>query len=208
MLSKTDSDVFDPNSYNVILKRGRDFWLKYFLQDLYNYSFSLSSFDIWAYRGKQIGVLHITEFYPDPNFNGRLVYPLSVIRSTSNSSNFFNLYTYPDQSHLYVHQPSWGNEQNQEEFVQSLHHAYLDVRQTARSYFVNLSSVRERVCYTMRISEYLFDKFLSYAYHQRLKIKISLEVDKLPDETQVMYVQREPVMVDGKYRNIIAIDLA
>jgi hypothetical protein len=60
----------------------------------------------------------------------------------------------------------------------------------------------------MRISEYLFDKFLSYAYHQRLKIKISLEVDKLPDETQVMYVQREPVMVDGKYRNIIAIDLA
>jgi hypothetical protein len=35
-----------------------------------------------------------------------------------------------------------------------------------------------------------------------------LEVDKLPDETQVMYVQREPVMVDGKYRNIIAIDLA
>ena len=100
------------------------------------------------------------------------------------------------------------SEQNQEEFVQSLHHAYLDVRQTVRSYFVNLSSVRERVCYTMRISEYLFDKFLGYAYHQRLKIKISLEVDKLPDETQVMYVQREPVMVDGKYRNIIAIDLA
>jgi hypothetical protein len=61
----------------------------------------------------------------------------------------------------------------------------------------------------MKITEYLFDNFLGYVYHNKhLKIRISLEVDKLPDETKVMYLRREPVMVDGKYRNIIAIDLA
>jgi hypothetical protein len=59
----------------------------------------------------------------------------------------------------------------------------------------------------MRISELVFDRFLERAYHSRTKIRISLEVDKLPEETQVMYVRREPVLVDGKSRNIIAVDL-
>jgi hypothetical protein len=42
----------------------------------------------------------------------------------------------------------------------------------------------------------------------QLKIRISLEVDKLPEETSAMYMKHEPVMVDGSYRNIIAIDVA
>jgi hypothetical protein len=41
----------------------------------------------------------------------------------------------------------------------------------------------------------------------KLRIKISLEVDKLPEETKAMYLKKEPVIVDGKYRNIIAIDV-
>jgi hypothetical protein len=60
----------------------------------------------------------------------------------------------------------------------------------------------------LRIPEHLFDEFLSYAYHDnKLTIRISLEVDRLPEETSAMYLRRAPVMVDGKYRNIIAIDL-
>lgn len=210
LLPRADTEPFVAARYNVILKRGRDFWLKYFLQDLYNYRISLNAFETWAYRGRQIGIIHITEFYPDPNFSGRVVYPLSIIRASSNSRNFVKLFDYSDFKSLYLHQPSWDEENNQEEFVKALHHAYLDVRQSARTYFVNLSSVRERVCYSLKIPEYLFDKFLGYVYHERqkLKIRISLEVDKLPDETKVMYLRREPVMVDGKYRNIIAIDLA
>ena len=207
LLSK-DSSIFDPQKYDVILKRVRDFWLKFFLQDLYNYKFSLNSFDIWAYRGKEIGVLHITEFYPDPNFSGRIVYPLSVIKESVKSRNFKELFSYSDHRHLYIHQPSWDDEENREEFAKALHQAYLDVRHVARSYFVNLASVRERVCYIMKIPEYLFDQFLERAYYERLKIRISLEVDKLPEETDAIYLKRTPVMVDGKYRNIIAIDLA
>ena len=42
----------------------------------------------------------------------------------------------------------------------------------------------------------------------KLQIKIALEVDKLPEETKAMYLTREPVMIAGKYRNIIAIDIS
>ena len=202
------SKPFDAKKYNVILKRVRDFWLRYFLKDLYNYKFSLNSFDIWAYRGKQIGILHITEFYPDPSFNGRIVYPLSVIKESTSSKHFREIHAYSDNLRLYAHRLSWEDEQDQEEFVQSLYHAYRDVRQSVRSYFVNLSNVRERVCYNLKIPEFLFDEFLGHAYHTRLKIRISLEVDKHPDETTAIYLKRAPVMIDGKYRNIIAIDLA
>lgn len=209
LLPKNDSQAFDPGKYNAILRRSRDFWLKYFLQSLYAYQISLDSFEIWAYRAKQIGLLHITEFYPDPSFYGKVAYPLSVIKNFSKSESFKMFYEYADSSKLYLHQPSWSDENIQEEFVQSLHQAYLDVRQLAKTYFVSLPNVKERVCYAMKIPEYLFDQFLSQAYkNKRLRISISLEVDKLPDETKVMYLRREPVMVDGKYRNIIAIDLA
>jgi hypothetical protein len=186
----------------------RDFWLRYFLNDLYDYKFSLTSFDIWAYRGKQIGILHITEFYPDSNFNGRIVYPLAVLKESVKSKHFREIYAYSQNLRLYRHQLLWDDEDDRDEFVQSLHHAYLDARQSARSYFVNLANIRERVCYNLKIPEFLFDRFLSYAYHDsEIRIRISLEIDKLPEETGAMYLKRTPVTIDGKPRNIIAIDL-
>ncbi len=64
----------------------------------------------------------------------------------------------------------------------------------------------------LKISEYIFEGFLDHAYKLnlagKLAVRISLEVDKLPEETKAMYLTKEPVMVDGKYRNIIAIDVA
>ncbi len=207
LLPKSPMQPFDQAKYNVILKRVRDYWLKYFLQDLYRYQFSLASFDIWAYRAKQVGIVHITEFYPDPGFSGRIVYPLSVVKESANSTKFKSLFVYRDKHRLFRYQPSWENENTREEFVQLLHHAYLDIRRSVRSRFVSLSNVRERVCYSMKISEYLFDDFLSRSYHERLKIRISMEVDRLPEETNAIYLKRTPVMVNGKYRNIIAIDL-
>jgi hypothetical protein len=70
------------------------------------------------------------------------------------------------------------------------------------------------VCYRLRISEAVFGTFLDHTYKLNLagklggRISISLEVDKLPEETKAQYLVKEPVMIDGKYRNIIAIDVA
>lgn len=208
LLPRQPQENFDPKKYNVILKRVRDYWLKYFLQDLYNYQFSLASFDIWAYRAKQVGIVHVTEFYPDPGFSGRIVYPLSIVAKSANEARFKDLFLYKDSRRLFRHHPDWLDEGTREEFVQLLHYAYVDIRRSVRSRFVNLANLRERVCYAMKIPEFVFDDYLSRAYHAKLKIRISMEVDRLPEETTAMYLKRAPVMIDGRYRNIIAIDLA
>ncbi len=207
LLSSIPSDLFDNKKFNSLLKQVRDFWISYFLK-LYGYEYSNTSFEIWAYRGKQVGVLHATEFYP--NFNGKIVYPLSILTRTPSSGDFYPLHKYIDNSQLLIHKPVWS-ETNQEKFIDSLFNAYFDLRKSARSYFVNLLSVREIVCYNLKISESIFDEFLGKVYKLTLnrtvkRIRISLEVDKLPEETNAIYLRRSPVMVDGKYRNIIAID--
>jgi hypothetical protein len=207
LLSPNPKAEFDPGKYNVIMKRFRDFWLTYFLNEIYNYRHSWVSFDTWIYRAKQIGLIHATEFYP--NFNGRVVYPTSVIVESTESKDFQELYKYPDGMKLYIHEPQ--GDKNQDKFVDYLAKAYFDLRRTNRNYFINLLALRELVCYNMRISGYLFDRFLEQTYKLGLagesRVKISLEVDKLPEETKAMYLKREPVIVDGKSRNIIAIDV-
>jgi hypothetical protein len=214
LLPVKQSEEFDSSksTYNSIMKRSRDFWLKFFLREIYSFKFSLDSFEIWAYRAKQIGLLHITEFYPDPLLYGKIAYPLSVIKTKMASTDFKLFCEYNDGMKMYLHQPSLEDEDKQNNFAELLHKKYLEARYTAKTYFVNLLNVKERVCYAMKISEHLFDKFLSYSYHKKdLRIKISLEVDnrRQPKELSGLdYVRREPVMIDGKPRNIIAIDLA
>lgn len=209
LLPSEKNERFVPKKYNSIIKRFRDFWLNYFLKDIYGYQYSLNSFDIWIYRGKQIGIMHATEFYP--NSNGRIVYPTSIIIDFKASKDFNKIFEYNNGYSLFIHHPSWDNEQTQEEFVKSLTNAYFDVRKTSRSYFVSLADVREIVCYNMKIPEYLFDDFLKKAYRlnltKQLNIHFSLEADKLPQETNAIYIKREPVMIDDRYRNIIAIDI-
>ena len=108
---------------------------------------------------------------------------------------------------LYI-SPCW--ETNQDKFVEFLSKAYSQMRLTVKSDFVNLSILREIVCYNMKISSIYFEKMLETAYTQnltgQLKIRISLEVDRLPEETNAIYLKREPVTILGDARNIIAID--
>jgi len=204
-LSSNPAESYDIKNYNSMLKRVRDYWLKFFLQNLYGFEISLPSFELWSYRAKQFGILHITEFYPDPDFHGKIVYPLSRVDNKVDSPNFTRVYNYPDGESLFLHEPQW---EDGDEFVQALTKAYLEARQISRATFVRLANVRERVCYGLKMPEYLFDQYLGKAYTMRdkLKIRISLEADRLPSETNLEYVQREPVMIEGKYRNIIAID--
>jgi len=207
LLPSNERNPFDAKKYNAITKRFRDSWMTYFLKNIYNYEYSMNSFDLWTYRGKQIGIIHATEFHP--SFHGKIVYPLSVIAKTANSRDFTKLYTYPDGNHLFIHKPKWS-EDNQEKFVSTIWNAYYNMRRAYNSYFVNLMSLREIVCLNMKISQNTFDNFMDKTYKLnllgKLPIRISLEVDKLPEETGAMYLKREPVMIDNKYRNIIAID--
>ena len=167
----------------------------------------MSTFDLWVYRAKQIGVIHATEFYPFTN--GKLIYPTAVVLPRTASVDFRSIYNYDDGKHLYLHEPDVA--EFQEKFIKELVKDYFKLRNVSRNYFINLASLREAVCYALKISSTTFERLLNEVYRLNLqgelRISISLEVDKLPEETNAMYLKREPVMVDGRYRNIIAIDI-
>ncbi len=213
LLTESSSIRFDPKDYNKITKRIRDFWLTYFLQELYKCPYSMTSFDMWGYRARQIGIIQATESYPF--INGKLVYPTSVVLDAVHSDDFSEIYHYSDGKRLFVHKPILGDDEkspNKNKFVATLVEGYFDLKRQVRYNFVNLVSLREIVCFRLKISMHTFEEPLNEIYRLnisgQLNIHISLEVDKLPEETSAMYMKREPVMVDGSYRNIIAIDVA
>lgn len=212
LLPESSSGRFDPQEYNKITKRIRDFWLTYFLQELYNCPYSMTSFDMWGYRARQIGIIQATESYPF--INGKLVYPTSVVLNEIHSDDFSEIFYYPDGKRLFIHKPTLGEDENnpyKNKFIDTLVNGYFDLKRRVRYNFVNLVSLREIVCFRLKISMQTFEETLNEIYRMnisgQLNIHISLEVDKLPEETSAMYMKREPVMVDGSYRNIIAIDV-
>jgi len=212
LLTENPSGRFDPKDYNKITKRIRDFWLTYFLKELYNCPYSMSSFDLWGYRAKQVGIIQATESYPF--INGKIVYPTSVVLDQVNSDDFSKIYKYSDGKNLFVHEPTFGNDENssfKDNFIHTLVKGYFELKRQVRYNFVNLVSLREIVCFRLKISMRTFEKALNEIYRLNLsgelKVRISLEVDKLPEETSTKYMKREPVMIDGSYRNIIAIDV-
>lgn len=207
LISANEKNLINPNNYYIILKRIRDFWLNYFLKEIYEISLSLSYFDIWCYRGKQIGIINITEFYP--NFDGRIVYPISIISKGINNTDFKNIFTYKTNESLFIHEPS--KDKIQHAFTRVLYESYIDLKHSNNSYFINIADLRDVVCFKLKISYRLFQELLELVYYLNLNnkttIKISLEADKLPDETKLAYQKREPVVIEGQLRNIIAIDL-
>lgn len=207
LLPKNKNDSFCPQDYNKITKRIRDFWITHFLNELYQCQYTMSTFDLWVYRAKQVGVINVTESYPFTN--GKLVYPTAVVMAKTTCDDFKAIYDYEDNKKLFVHEPKF--ERFQEEFVDELVKKYFNIRRLNQNYFINLAALRETVCYALKISAQIFEKLLNEVYRLNLqgglRISISLEVDRLPEETNAMYLKQEPVMVDGSYRNIIAIDI-
>lgn len=208
LLLPDDNAPFNSSNYNSVIRRCKDYFEIYLLKNIYKYNFSWSAFEIWSYRAKQLGIVHVTEFYP--SFSGKLIFPLSIRTSEKKGKDFKQICTY-DDSVLYIHSPE-VEPGNIEVFSKYLVDAYFKIKRTAKTYFINLLAIREIVCYNMKISEKTFESFLNHMYRlnlqSKLQIKIALEVDKLPEETKAMYLTREPVMIAGKYRNIIAIDIS
>lgn len=206
ILGDDESKAFNTKFYNATLSRFRKFWLNYFLKDIYHYPFSFSVFNIWVERAKQVGVLHTTEFFPD--FSGRLIYPTSVIVKEINNPDFTNAYNYSSSESLYIHTPDW--ETYQDQFIKVLIDEYYFLQKSRKTHFINLSDLRERICFKLRIPSFVFDDFLQKTYllnlQEKLQIQISLEGDRLPQETSALYLKREPILVNGKYKNIIAIN--
>ena len=207
IITGNTNQSFDSKKYNALLSRFRKFWLNYFLKNIYGYEYSFDTFNIWVERAKQIGILHTTEFFPD--FSGRIIYPTSIITKNTNNKDFSKVFTYKTGEILYIHDPQWNT--FQEPFIRTLQEEYYVLQNTKKTHFINLLDLKERVCFKLKISGHTFDRCLEQTYLLNLqsklnKIQISLEADKLPQETNAMYLKREPVLINGKLKNIIAIN--
>ena len=90
-----------------------------------------------------------------------------------------------------------------------LWNVYSELKKRNRVNFLSLHNIKEIVCYDLKISYEQFSEFLSNAYRKSLKgntsYTISLEADKLPEETNAIYIKREPIFINGKNRNIISL---
>lgn len=207
LIDKDLNGFYNKSNYNSIISRFRKYWLNYFLNKIYNYKHSFETFNIWVERGKQLGIIHSTEFYP--NFDGRLVYPTSLIINNTNNRDLVNVFTYKNNLKLYIHKLEW-TQNNQDNFVDALVDCYFALKRDRGTHFIRISDLRERVCYKKRIPSFVFNEFLEKIYLRNLKgetkVQISLEADRLPYETNAMYLKREPVSVNGQFKNIIAID--
>lgn len=207
-IGNISTEKFDTNKYNAVLSRFRKYWLNYFLKNIYKYDHSFDTFNIWVERAKQVGILHTTEFFP--NFSGRLIYPTAIITNNTSNTDFVKIFEYETGEKLFIHDPNW-NAEYQNQFVKILLEEYYFLQKDKNTHFINLLDLKERVCFKLRISGVIFDKFLEFSYLLNLqgklnKIQISLEADRLPNETSAMYLKREPVLINGKLKNIIAIN--
>lgn len=207
LISFNLEEAYDPQKYNAIINRFRKHWLNYFLKNVYKYEYSYSTFSLWIERGRQIGIMNTTEFFPD--FNGRIVYPTSIIASQTVNDDFYKVFSY-EQENMYIHRPKWETEKNQQEFVKSLTTSYFEFKKTRKTHFINLLDIKEKVCFKLRIPSFIFDDFLEKTHMLNLKdelpVQIALEADRLPHETNAMYLKREPILVNGIMKNIIAIN--
>lgn len=201
------SESFNETKYYAVLSQIRNFWLNYFLNEVYKIKMSVSYFEIWCYRAMQLGILNVTEFYY--NFEGKIIYPISIISNKVNNKDFIQVFKYNDGKSLYLHSPEFPN--IKEQFTKVVYESYIDLKSKLKSYFINLYDLREIVCYKLKIS---FDDFAHYfelLYQLNLEgqisLQISLEADKTPEETKAMYLKREPIYIDNRLINIIAINL-
>ena len=125
LLPKHESGRFDPKDYNKITKRIRDFWITHFLKEIYKCPYSMTSFDLWGYRARQIGIIQATESYP--SVNGKLVYPTSVILDNVCSDDFSKIFSYHDGKCLFIHDPKFEDEEEgtyKNKFINTLVEGY------------------------------------------------------------------------------------
>lgn len=198
---------FEPKQYNAIITRFRKFWFSYLLKEVYKVGVSESTFELWAYRGKQLGTINVSEYFP--GMSGRIAYPIAVVDDDIRSEDFTKVADRSGRPMLWLHEPTV--DAFLDTFVDNLTNAYINQRRSASSYFTSLYVVREIVCLKCRISENTFGLFLNEAYERslrgQLRIRISLEVDRTPGETSATYRRREPIVVRTQPYNIIGLDL-
>ncbi len=164
----------------------------------------------WCPRLAELGLIHYTDSHPQ--IPGRLIFPVSVFKSNTNSNSFVLLENITNLigEKLFLHHPPI-NEASINNFLDILYRQHQHFYTLVKSLYVSLMDVRDEVCQQLRISAELFDLFLKSSVlglksdrpHHQL-YTISLESDIREDQGGGYQKLRRPVILDGKPYSLIA----
>jgi hypothetical protein len=181
----------------------------FYLNKFFDGKFDRVSFDVWIKRAKELRLLNFSEFFPGAQ--SLIIYPTSkIITGSLQSSNFIKMGNNRVGENIMRYEPQWI--QFRDEFMKNLWNNYVELRKIRDDYWISIQDLRDLVCFKLQLNEYLFSDFLTLAYRESMnevirQFKISLEVDRSPEERTFVNSKRYPINIDGKPINIIGIKM-
>jgi hypothetical protein len=163
------------------------------------------TYSYWCSRLEEIGLLNYTDYHP--LISGRIIYPVCSFKPFRPSEDFRIITEIKNTNNEYLclFRPSW--EKIKSLFVETLYEEYKKIYLHVKSLYVSIQDVRDSVCRVLRLSNFMFDKFIEIAANEsingRLGMRIAIETDVREDQRKAH--QRRPVYVNNKFVSLIAI---
>lgn len=158
-------------------------------------------FEIFCSRGSTLGLLNYTDRLEGAF--GRVVYPTSwtsagAIPSWIAPTAIVTLDVQSGDEHFqhFVHSPNWSG--IKAKFLREITSAYDRLNKQKRSLYVQVADLRDMVCYSLRMSDRQFDRFLAHVFHETMQgkiesIRISLEADEIKEVRGSQTTKRNPL---------------
>jgi hypothetical protein len=154
---------------------------------------------------EEIGLLNYTDYHP--LIPGRIIYPVCSFKFNVSNENFriIEEISNPMGEHLCLFRPSWSFMRSL--FYETIYEEYKKIYVQIKSLYISIQDLRDSVCRVLRLSNFVFDKFIELAVNESLydkvSIRIALETDVREDQRKSL--QRRPVYAYGKFVSLIAI---
>jgi hypothetical protein len=158
-------------------------------------------FEIYCSRGSTLGLLNYTDRLAGAF--GRVVFSTSWtererVPAWIPARSLITIEFGPQaerQEHL-IHSPAWTAARSR--FLRELAAGYDRLNTEKRTLYVQVADLRDLVCYALRISDVLFDRFLARVYHETMQgaidsLRISLEADEIKEARAAQTTKRNPL---------------
>jgi len=163
------------------------------------------SFMVWCPRLENFHMICYTD--NNPEVPGRLLYPISSFKHNCSSDDFTlkGFVTDVNNKKLYIHNPKW--ESIKELFISTLLEVYQTYYNKQTIIYISLQDIRDEVCRLLRISPFLFEKFMQITYEMSVRHEINYSISLETDIRLDMKVQinRRGVYLNGIMYSLIAI---
>lgn len=163
------------------------------------------SFSDWCPRLEGLSLMCYTDNNPD--VPGRILYPISSFKNNRPSDDFIPKHFITDINNrvLYIHSPQWNSIKDL--FISTLLEVYQTYYNKQTIIYISLQDIRDEICRLLRISPFLFEKYLQNTYEMsvrhEIKYSISLETDIRLD--MKVQINRRGVYLNGVMYSLIAI---